>query len=332
MVVALSGWVDAGLAGAGVVAVLGDQLESQRVFGTHRPRRPHGPPADPPDRAPRSTASPARSSGRRSTSSPATPGRDVVLCRGPSRRCAGGRCSARSSTSRRASASRRRSRSGGIPSMASHRRPVASWAPRPTRELVAEVGAWRQDYDGPTGAQSVLQVMLGEAGIPTVALWAQVPHYLSRARRRRRSAPCSAAARPRRPEPSTSPGSTSRPTRTSGGSRRARRPPRRRRGDRGDRASADATRRDRGRPAERRRARVRDRAVPARPVTRHARCRRAGGPGQGRPDRPTTVHSTPAAAMAEARRRQRVRSGVARSRRGPVELRRPAHLRPRSSR
>jgi len=44
---------------------------------------------------------------------------------------------------------------------------------------VAGAGAWRQDYAGPTGAQSVLQVMLGEAGIPTLALWAQVPHYLS---------------------------------------------------------------------------------------------------------------------------------------------------------
>jgi hypothetical protein len=46
-------------------------------------------------------------------------------------------------------------------------------------DLVARAGAWRQDYTGPTGAQSVLQVMLGEVGIPTLALWAQVPHYLS---------------------------------------------------------------------------------------------------------------------------------------------------------
>jgi hypothetical protein len=45
--------------------------------------------------------------------------------------------------------------------------------------LVERAGAWRQDYSGPTGAQSVLQVMLGDAGIPTLALWAQVPHYLA---------------------------------------------------------------------------------------------------------------------------------------------------------
>ena len=63
--------------------------------------------------------------------------------------------------------------------MASHRRPVAVLTTGTDEDLVARAGAWRQDYTGPTGAQSVLQVMLGEAGIPTLALWAQVPHYLA---------------------------------------------------------------------------------------------------------------------------------------------------------
>jgi hypothetical protein len=44
---------------------------------------------------------------------------------------------------------------------------------------VEETGAWHQDYTGPTGAQSALQVMLGEAGVPAVGLWAQVPHYVA---------------------------------------------------------------------------------------------------------------------------------------------------------
>jgi proteasome assembly chaperone (PAC2) family protein len=68
---------------------------------------------------------------------------------------------------------------GGIPAMASHRLPVAVLATGTDEEAVARAGAWRQDYSGPTGAQSALQVLLGEAGIPTVALWAQVPHYLA---------------------------------------------------------------------------------------------------------------------------------------------------------
>jgi hypothetical protein len=63
--------------------------------------------------------------------------------------------------------------------MASHRRPVAVRATATDADLVAEAGAWRQDYSGPTGAQSALQVMLGEAAIPTIGLWAQVPHYVA---------------------------------------------------------------------------------------------------------------------------------------------------------
>jgi hypothetical protein len=37
----------------------------------------------------------------------------------------------------------------------------------------------RGDYDGPTGLQTVLQDALGATGIPAVALWAQVPPYLT---------------------------------------------------------------------------------------------------------------------------------------------------------
>jgi proteasome assembly chaperone (PAC2) family protein len=68
---------------------------------------------------------------------------------------------------------------GGIPAMASHRRPMSVLATGTDEAVVARAGAWRQDYTGPTGAQSVLQVMLGDAGIPSIALWAQVPHYLA---------------------------------------------------------------------------------------------------------------------------------------------------------
>jgi proteasome assembly chaperone (PAC2) family protein len=68
---------------------------------------------------------------------------------------------------------------GGIPSVASHRRPIEILATGTSEELVAEAGAWRNDYTGPTGAQSALQVLLGDVGVPTVALWAQVPHYVA---------------------------------------------------------------------------------------------------------------------------------------------------------
>jgi hypothetical protein len=46
-------------------------------------------------------------------------------------------------------------------------------------DLAREAGAIRADYLGPTGLQTALQVALGEAGIPALGLWAQVPHYVS---------------------------------------------------------------------------------------------------------------------------------------------------------
>jgi hypothetical protein len=48
-----------------------------------------------------------------------------------------------------------------------------------SHELAEEAGALRTDYQGPTGLQTVLQVAFGDAGIPAVGLWAQVPHYVS---------------------------------------------------------------------------------------------------------------------------------------------------------
>src|SRR5262249_57295245 len=67
---------------------------------------------------------------------------------------------------------------GGMPSLASHRRPVNVLATATSPSLAQEIGAWRADYTGPTGAQTVLQAAMGQAGIPGVGLWAQVPHYV----------------------------------------------------------------------------------------------------------------------------------------------------------
>jgi predicted ATP-grasp superfamily ATP-dependent carboligase len=68
---------------------------------------------------------------------------------------------------------------GGMPAAASHRRPLRVLATATARSVAQEAGPLRGDYEGPTGAQTALQVTLGEAGIPAVGLWAQVPHYLA---------------------------------------------------------------------------------------------------------------------------------------------------------
>jgi proteasome assembly chaperone (PAC2) family protein len=178
MVVALAGWVDAGLAGSGAVAFLHEQLDAARTFGRIdlgdlmdlQQTRPTVHLVDGVSREidwPEITLSAGRL------------GRDVVLVNGPEPslrwRAVLGELvdvALQLGVSEAFTV-------GGIPAMASHRRPISVLATGTDEEVVERAGAWRQDYSGPTGAQSVLQVMLGDAGIPTTALWAQVPHYLS---------------------------------------------------------------------------------------------------------------------------------------------------------
>jgi proteasome assembly chaperone (PAC2) family protein len=178
LVVALAGWVDAGLAGSGSVAFLQEQLDAAREFGRIdlgdlmdlQQTRPTVHLVDGVSREidwPEITLTAGRL------------GRDVVLVTGPEPslrwRAVLGEVvdvALQLGVSEAFTV-------GGIPAMASHRRPVSVLATGTDEDVVERAGAWRQDYTGPTGAQSVLQVMLGDAGIPTTALWAQVPHYLS---------------------------------------------------------------------------------------------------------------------------------------------------------
>ena len=178
LVVALAGWVDAGLAGSGSVAFLQEQLDASREFGRIdlgdlmdlQQTRPTVHLVDGVSREidwPEITLTAGRL------------GRDVVLVTGPEPslrwRAVLGELvdvALQLGVSEAYSV-------GGIPAMASHRRPVSVLATGTDEDLVERAGAWRQDYTGPTGAQSVLQVMLGDAGVPTIALWAQVPHYLA---------------------------------------------------------------------------------------------------------------------------------------------------------
>ena len=178
LVVALAGWVDAGLAGSGSVAFLQEQLDAARTFGRIdlgdlmdlQQTRPTVHLVDGVSREidwPEITLTAGRL------------GRDVVLCSGPEpslrwRSVLGELVDVALQLGVTEAFS-----VGGIPAMASHRRPLSVLATGTDEALVERAGAWRQDYSGPTGAQSVLQVMLGDAGIPTLALWAQVPHYLA---------------------------------------------------------------------------------------------------------------------------------------------------------
>jgi hypothetical protein len=70
---------------------------------------------------------------------------------------------------------------GAFPAPAPHTRPVrlAATAPRASADLVARVGVVQGEIDVPSGVWGALEIALGEAGIPCVGLWARVPHYVS---------------------------------------------------------------------------------------------------------------------------------------------------------
>jgi proteasome assembly chaperone (PAC2) family protein len=70
---------------------------------------------------------------------------------------------------------------GAFPAPAPHTRPVrlAATAPAPSAELVARIGVVQGEVEVPAGALAALELGLGEVEVPTVSLWARVPHYVS---------------------------------------------------------------------------------------------------------------------------------------------------------
>ena len=70
---------------------------------------------------------------------------------------------------------------GAFPAPAPHTRPVrlAATAPAASADLVARVGVVQGEIDVPSGVWGALEIALGDADMPTVGLWARVPHYVS---------------------------------------------------------------------------------------------------------------------------------------------------------
>lgn len=178
MVVAFTGWVDAGIAGAGALAALHAQLEDGRTFGR----------IDLADLADLSETRPTVCLVDGVTREIEWPsldlvsgrlGGDVVLVTGPEPAARW-----KAVVSELVDIAVRLGVSdvytlGGMPASVSHRRPVRVLATAGDPDRAREVGALRLDYTGPIGLATVLQVELGRMGVPGVGLWAQVPHYVS---------------------------------------------------------------------------------------------------------------------------------------------------------
>jgi PAC2 family len=178
LVVALSGWVDAGAAAEHAVQALLDQFDAPDPFATLdltdlldlQQTRPNARFAE---------------GGLRVIDWPQVAfvagraGRDVVVVHGPEPSLRWPAVAAEIVGAAERLGVTDAATLGGMPALVSHRRPLAVLATATTRSLAQEVGPLRPDYAGPTGTQTIVQHALGAAGIPCVGLWVQVPQYVS---------------------------------------------------------------------------------------------------------------------------------------------------------
>jgi proteasome assembly chaperone (PAC2) family protein len=178
LVIALSGWVDAGLAGAGAIAVLAEQQAGAEQFGTIdlsdlmdlQQTRPVARWADEGVRVidwPELTFVAGRL------------GRDVVIVSGPEPSLAWQSVAGEIVDVATRLGVRQAYTVAGMPALVSHRRPIPVLATATHRSLAQEIAPLRTAYVGPTGMQTVVQRALGDRDIPCAGLWAQVPQYVS---------------------------------------------------------------------------------------------------------------------------------------------------------
>ncbi len=178
MVLALSGWVDAGLAGAGTIAALREQLGEPNEFATIDL-------ADHMDLQQTRPSARWADDGNRVIDWPMITfvagdlGRDAILVAGPEPSLAWPTVTSTIVDAARRLGVRDAVTVAGMPALASHRRPVHVLATATQRSLAQEVAPLRMVYGGPTGLQTVVQRALGDAGVHCVGLWAQVPQYVA---------------------------------------------------------------------------------------------------------------------------------------------------------
>ncbi len=184
MILALTGWVDGGGAGAGAITALGEQLERRSTFATIdvtpladlQQTRPvaHFVDGSRVIDWPQIVLECGHIGGGRSGA-----GRDLVLVHGPEPSLRWPSVSQTLVDAARHVGVRQAATLGGIPALVSHRRQAVVTASATQRSLAQELAPLRADYAGPTGLQTVVLRALGDAGIAGAGLWVQVPQYVA---------------------------------------------------------------------------------------------------------------------------------------------------------
>ena len=67
---------------------------------------------------------------------------------------------------------------GAVPSDSPHTRPIKISMSSQSAQIRQQLAIEPSDYEGPVGIISILAMALEQASIPSVALWAPVPHYV----------------------------------------------------------------------------------------------------------------------------------------------------------
>jgi len=182
LVCAFKGWNDAGDAATAAVSYMHDQFDSFELADI-----------DPEEffdfTAVRPTVSLDESSVRRiewptnAFSAARVPGADgdLVLLRGVEPSLRWGRFCEAVIEMARATGARMVITLGALLADVPHSRPVSLTGLASDRDLVARLGFEPTTYEGPTGIVGVLHRACSDAGLPSVSLWASVPHYVAAA-------------------------------------------------------------------------------------------------------------------------------------------------------
>jgi proteasome assembly chaperone (PAC2) family protein len=179
LIVMLSGWIDASGAAAAAMVTLQQEAEAVPLVGfdddlyiDYRARRPTLELRD--GEATRLVwASPEMQFGQTAA------GRDVVLLNGPEPDMAWHRFCATVADLADQLGVRRMVGLGAYPFATPHTRPVILSATSPSKDVLAGLPFRTNSVDVPAGMAAALEQELHGRGIPSVGVWAQVPHYVA---------------------------------------------------------------------------------------------------------------------------------------------------------